>query len=98
VEEEPELPWRDRELEERARYEFLLRLYLLTGADVDRVMPAREVGRQIGLAPVETFAVVEFLAHGGYIDYLGAGPRIRLALRGVHYIEWGAHTRRTVRD
>ena len=89
--------WGDRRAEESARYEFLLRLYRLTSIDPQRVVHASEIGYNIGLSRVQTFAVVEFLADQGYVEYLGAGPRVRIAPRGIRYIELEAGTRRTIR-
>ena len=98
MEEEPRSQQRDAEMEERARFELLLRLYWIVRSDAGAVIHAVDLGRDIGLSPVETFAVAEFLASRGYIDYLGAGPRIRIAPKGIRYIEWIAAERRTVRD
>lgn len=92
------MPQRESDARERARYEFLLRLYHRTGADYRRVLHALDVGFDLGLPPVETFAIVEFLARKEYIDYLGAGPRIRITPMGVDFIHIGAGYRRTIRD
>jgi hypothetical protein len=89
--------WKDRQAEESARYEFLLRLYRGTGVDAQAVVHAGEIGEEVGLSPVETFAVVEFLAEQRYVEYLGAGPRVRIAPRGLRYIELDAGARRTIR-
>ena len=89
--------WRNRETEENARYEFLLRLYQVTRADPQKAIHAGGIGYQLGLAQVQTFAVVEFLADQGYVDYLGAGPRVRIAPRGIRYLEREAGGRRTIR-
>ena len=89
--------WRDRQTEESARYEFLLRLYQRSGSDPRGVVRAGEIGSELGLSRVQTFAVVEFLADQGMVDYLGAGPRVRIAARGVRYIELEAGSRRTIR-
>jgi len=89
--------WRDRQIEERARFEFLLRLYQVSRSDPQVVVHAGDIGRALGLSPVQTFSVVEFLADREYVEYLGAGPRVRVAPRGIRYIEWEAGSRRTVR-
>ena len=89
--------WRDRQSEESARYEFLLRLYQRTGPDPQGVVHAGEIGYGLGLSRVQTFAVVEFLADQGFVEYLGAGPRVRISARGIRYIELEAGARRTVR-
>ena len=89
--------WRDRQTEESARYEFLLRLYRTTGSDPQGVVHAGELGTDLGLSRVQTFAVVEFLADQGLVEYLGAGPRVRIAARGIRYIEVEAGSRRTIR-
>ena len=90
-------PWSDRQAEERARYDFLLRLYQVTRSDPERVWHGGDVGGALGLSLPQSFAVVEFLADQGYVDYLGAGPRIRIAPRGIRYIEWEAVSRQTIR-
>ncbi len=89
--------WRNRETEEKARYEFLMRLYQITGTNPHAVVHAGDIGFDIGLSRVQTFSVVEYLADQGYLEYLGAGPRVRLATRGWRYIELDAGTRRTIR-
>jgi hypothetical protein len=89
--------WRNRQSEENARYEFLLRLYQVTSVDPQGVVHAGRIGFDLGLSRVQTFAVVEFLADQGYVEYLGAGPRVRIAPRGLRYIELDAGTRRTIR-
>jgi hypothetical protein len=89
--------WIDRQSEERARYEFLLRLHRVTRIDPQGVVHAGEIGGEVGLSRVQTFAVVEFLADQGYVEYLGAGPRVRIAPRGMRYIELEAGARRTIR-
>ena len=90
-------PPRSHQPEERARFEFLLRLYRIARREPERVVHAAEIGHELGLGPVQTFAVVEFLADQGYVHYLGAGPRIRIAPRGIRYVEWEAEDRRTIR-
>jgi hypothetical protein len=92
------MPQEETDGRERARYDFLLRLYHWTGADPRSVMHALDVGFDLGLTPVQTFAVVEFLSRRGYIDYLGAGPRIRITPMGVDFIRIGAGYRRTIRE
>jgi hypothetical protein len=89
--------WRDHQAEEHARYEFLVRLYQDTRPHPQRVVHAGAIGYQVGLTRVQTFAIAEFLADRGYIEYLGAGPRIRIAPRGIRYIEWEASDRRSIR-
>ena len=89
--------WINRQSEENARYEFLMRLYQVIGDNPHTVVHAGEIGFRVGLTRVQTFAVVEYLADQGYVDYLGAGPRIRLAPRGLRYIQLDAGTRRTIR-
>ena len=90
-------PPRSHQPEERARFEFLMRLYQIARHDPELVVHAGQIGANLGLSPVQTFAVVEFLADQGYVDDLGAGPRVRIAPRGVRYIEWEAADRRTIR-
>ena len=89
--------WRDRRSEENARYEFLLKLYQRSGPDPRGVVHAGEIGTGLELSPVQTFAVVEFLADQGFVEYLGAGPRVRISARGIRYIEVEAGARRTIR-
>ena len=89
--------WKNRESEESARYEFLMRLYQVTEMNPGIIVHAGEVGFDIGLSRVQTFAVVEYLADQQYVEYLGAGPRVRIAVRGLRYIELDAGTRRTIR-
>ena len=89
--------WRNRQSEESARYDFLLRLYQSTGQDPQGVVHAGDIGNDLGMTRVQTFAVVEFLADQGYVEYLGAGPRVRISARGIRYIEREAGSRRTIR-
>jgi hypothetical protein len=89
--------WRNRQAEENSRYEFLLRLYQVTSVNPQAAVQAGGIGYELGLSRVQTFAVVEFLADQGYLEYLGAGPRVRIAPRGMRYIELEAGTRRTIR-
>ena len=89
--------WRDRQSEETARYEFLLRLYQRATPDPQGVVHAGDIGYALGLSQVQTFAVVEFLADQGFVEYLGAGPRVRISARGIRYIELEAGSRRTIR-
>ena len=89
--------WRSRQSEESARYDFLVRLYQWSGVDPQRVVHAGDVGYDLGLSRVQTFAVVEFLAEQGFVEYLGAGPRVRISARGIRYIELEAGERRTIR-
>jgi hypothetical protein len=83
--------------EERARYEFLMRLYQIARRDPDAVVHAGQIGGELKLSAVQTFAVVEFLADQGFVEYLGAGPRVRISARGIRYIELEAGSRRTIR-
>lgn len=96
--EEPRPSWRESGVEQHARFEFLLRLHRIDRGDPGTVVHALDLGCGMGLSSVETFAVVEFLASRGYVEYLGAGPRVRIAPKGIRYIEWDASDRRTIRD
>lgn len=89
--------WRNRQSEETARYDFLLRLYQSTGPDPQGVVHAGDIGHPLGMSRVQTFAVVEYLADQGFVEYLGAGPRVRISARGIRYIELEAGARRTIR-
>lgn len=89
--------WQDRQAEERARFDFLMRLYQGTRSDPTQIVHGGDLGYSIGLSSQQTFVVIEFLANTGYIEYLGAGPKIRISPRGTRYIEWEAETRRTIR-
>ena len=89
--------WRSRQSEESARYEFLVRLYRWSGVDPQGVVHAGDIGFDLGLSRVQTFAVVEYLAEQGFVEYLGAGPRVRISARGIRYIELEAGERRTIR-
>ena len=89
--------WRDRKSEETARYEFLLRLYRSADQGPQAVVQAGDLGEELGMSRVQTFAVVEYLADQGFVEYLGAGPRVRISARGIRYIELEAGSRRTIR-
>lgn len=89
--------WQDRQAEERARFDFLMRLYQVTQSDPAQIVHGGDIGYAIGFSGQQTFVIVEFLANSGYIEYLGAGPKIRISSRGKRYIEWEAETRQTIR-
>jgi hypothetical protein len=89
--------WEHRRAEESARYAFLLRLEQVADADPQAVVRAGDLGSELGLSRVQTFAVAEFLAAEGYVEYLGAGPRVRISAKGMRYIALEAGRRRTVR-
>lgn len=96
-------PWprpRDpaQERRERQRYALLLRIFDRTTAAGDVPISALEVGQALRLSREDTFRLVQFLAHHGYLDYVGAGPRVRLTEKGIAFLTTGAGRRRSLRD
>jgi len=46
-----------------------------------------ELARELGLDREETFRSLEYLAGRGLLDYLGAGPVVRISPRGSALVE-----------
>jgi hypothetical protein len=85
-----------RERMERIRFELLARLCLLAESDCGN----EAAGPMLAAAELSTeelFRAVEYLAHHGYVEYLGVGPRVRLTARGLRYLRTEAGKRRSIR-
>lgn len=87
-----------RRREERMRYEVLRMLYDATGAAEDGAVRAWSFAPDLGVWREELFRVIEFLDRKRYLEYLGAGPTVRITRAGVEYIESEAERRKSIRD
>jgi hypothetical protein len=85
-----------REREERMRYEVLLMLYHAARASPENAVNAWGFAQDLGVWHAELFRVVEFLERRGLVEYLGAGPVVRITAAGIEYVE-SEPRRRTVR-
>lgn len=85
-------------LHEHNRYRVLRRIFDRCGASPGMEVAGRELVRELDLAAEEIYRAIEFLARQGYVHYLGGGPRVRIARKGMDYILDGRGRRQTVRD
>lgn len=85
------------ERRERWRYQMLRAVYERTRGSAEPALPGLELGEALGLSREETFRAIQFLAHQGYLHYVGAGPRVRISAKGTRYVEQDAGRRGTVR-
>jgi hypothetical protein len=86
------------ELRERLRYRVLMEIYGRSGGRCETPVAGLLVGEALGLSREETFRTIHFLAHHGFLDYRGAGPRICITEKGIRFLERDAGRRRSVRD
>lgn len=84
----------ERERQERLRYNYLERLYLLTGADCEFVAYRWQVEEELG----ELEPVSEDLERLGYVCRFDDGAAMCITPRGVDYLRKGAWRRRSVRQ
>lgn len=59
---------------------------------------ARPLAEESQLSLQDLFRAVHDLAAHGYLEYLGASPRVRLTQKAVDHVRSGAHQRRSIRD
>jgi hypothetical protein len=85
---------RERERQERLCYDYLERLYALTGADCDYVAHRWQVEEELG----HLESVGEDLERLGYIRRFDDGARICLTRLGVDYLRNGAWRRHSIRQ
>jgi hypothetical protein len=85
------------ERQERRRYMLLESACRLAGESCQTSVSGLAAGMGAGMEREETFRLVQYLAHHGYLRYMGAGPRICLTQLGLDYVRWGSKGRRTVR-
>ena len=76
-----------KEREERMRYEVLLMLYTAAQSAPGDAVQAWGWAQDLGVWHEELFRVFEFLDRAGLIEYLGAGPLVRITQAGIDYIE-----------
>lgn len=74
------------EAQEQTRRAVLRKLYEL-GRDSGEAVGGRDLAYEMGLTREETFRILEFLAGRGLVDYLGAGPLVRISSRGSSLVE-----------
>jgi DNA-binding IclR family transcriptional regulator len=89
---------RPNELHEHHRYLVLRQIHEHCGSDSRAIAAGPELVRETGLSPAELYRIVEYLAWIGYVNYLGAGPRVRISREGREYVLQGRGRRETVRD
>jgi DNA-binding IclR family transcriptional regulator len=87
-----------QERRERHRYWLLKGVFERTGPNADAPIAALEVGEALGLSREDTFRLIQFLAHNGYLHYVAAGPRVRISEKGIRYLTRDARRRRSIRD
>ncbi|HET7322446.1 MAG TPA: hypothetical protein VFI96_08140 [Longimicrobiaceae bacterium] len=87
-----------RQLHEHHRYLVLRLVQEGSRSDPRAIVTGSELVRTTELPPEEVFRILEFLARRGYIHYLGAGPRVRIARVGADYLQRGRGRRESVRD
>lgn len=87
--------WLDlqRQREERMRYEVLERLYRAADGQPGTEVNCWGFASDLGVWHAEVFRVIEFLERHGYLEYLGAGPLVRLTPAGTEYVEGGGEGR-----
>jgi DNA-binding IclR family transcriptional regulator len=83
--------------EEKLRFRVLRAVYERAGHDCGHPITGSEIGAALHLRFEDLFRVVHFLEYHGYLQYLGAGPRVCITPKGLHYIDEGANRRQTVR-
>jgi hypothetical protein len=88
---------RDQWEEEKLRYRTLRAIYDRTMGRFDQVVTGPELKRFLDVKYEDLFRVVHFLEHHAFLRYLGAGPRVSLTEKGLHYIEEEAGKRRSLR-
>lgn len=81
-------PAREREREhleppEEMRLLMLLRICELAGEDPGAEVRGREVARDLEMPLEVAYAVLEYLSRKGDLEYLGAGPRVRITPHGL---------------
>lgn len=79
------------------RYEVLLMLYRAAQSNPSNPIQAWSWAQDLGVWHEELFRVVEFLDRAGLIEYLGAGPLVRITQLGTEFIE-AERGRRSIRD
>ena len=87
-----------RERRERERYALLLRIYDLAAGSGDAPISALDAGEAMGLSRENVFRAVQFLAHHDYLDYVAAGPRVRITAKGAGFLTRTAGRRRSIRE
>ena len=97
---EEERSWVDlqRMREERMRFEVLSLIHRLAHGELHVEVHAGLFANDLGLWSTEVFRVVDFLAQRGYVEYLRAGPVLRLTEAGALLIDASDEGRRLVRE
>ena len=97
---EDERSWVDlqRMREERMRYEVLALIHRAAEGRLDVEVHASPLALELGVWSTELFRVIDFLTEHGYIDYLRAGPVLRLTRAGSLRIGAADEGRRSIRE
>ena len=97
---EDERSWVDlqRMREERMRFEVLALICRAAEGSLSVEVQAAPLALDLGIWSAEVFRVIEFLAQRGYVDYLRAGPVLRLTRAGAQRIETAEEGRRSIRE
>jgi hypothetical protein len=83
--------------EEQLRFQVLRAVYDRGAKDCGDAVAGAQIGAALNVRYEDLFRVIHFLEYHGYLQYLGAGPRVCITPKGLHYIEEGADRRQTVR-
>ncbi len=84
--------------EEQLRYRVLRAVYDKGGARCERTVTGTTIGADLDLRYEDLFRVIHFLEFNGFLDYLGAGPRVCITPKGVHYVAEAAGRRKSLRS
>ena len=87
-----------QERRERQRYWLLMGIHERTGGKCDTPISCVEIGEAMDLTREETFRLIQSLAHSGYLDYVGAGPRVCITEKGIRHLLYETGRRRSIRD
>lgn len=91
---DPEAKWRVQ----RQLYRVLLQIHRHADGRCTQAVQARQFAHQLRMPLEELYRAVYDLTVRGYLDYLGAGPRVCITEKGLEYIEHGARRRQSIRD
>jgi hypothetical protein len=84
--------------EEQLRYQVLRAVYDKGGARCERTVTGTTIGADLDLRYEDLFRVIHFLEFNGFLNYLGAGPRVCITQKGIHYVDEAAGRRKSLRS
>lgn len=80
----------DRESQERLRYDVLDFVRCHGGLGRRQVLASPAAAEELGISLEELYSTVERLASESLLQYLGAGPKVRLTEQGIHHLDLAA--------